>query len=168
MNLKKIKLPYLIIILTLTSLFTGITIGVNTLSDEDIDVVTPVVSIIKPRDGFLYLCNRELTYIGLTTIIGLHQGIEVWADVNSMDRENVSHVEFYLNGNIAGIGNWDMFRQYYTWKCTKLGIGIWVLTAQAILKETQNIIDSGTSITFSANDGLTMFYCNFRILSPRK
>ena len=171
---KKIPGLCVVALLLLTTVFVA-TVGGKTNNKNEINkpnetnmVNSIKATIVKPRSGFLYICNQEIIYCGMTIILGPRQGIEVWVDVPDEEQMSVSYIEFYINGKISGIGNWDPFRQYYTWRCTELGIGLWTLTAQAICEDSQNGDTVDAYPQTEQQDGVTMFYFNFRVLQPRK
>lgn len=91
------------------------------------------VRIVRPRPGFLYIHNREILYIGFTTlVIGPRNGIDVWVEVEGVNRSNIKRIEFLSNEEVIGIGTWSPFRQYYTWRWNENCMGTCNLKAVAV------------------------------------
>jgi glutaredoxin len=57
------------------------------------DNIPPSVSIVSPRDGYLYLLDREIMKIGKTVIIGRKT-----VKVNAWDEDGIEKVEIYVDG----------------------------------------------------------------------
>ena len=55
--------------------------------------IPPSVSIISPRDGYLYVMDREIMRVGKTVILG-----KKTVEINSWDSDGIEKVEIYVDG----------------------------------------------------------------------
>ena len=77
------------------------------MSTEAEDVTPPEIETIQPKEGYLYLFNREIIQIGTTLVIGpITVSVDAFDEESGMDR-----VEFYTD-------DWQRFtdeEEPYTW-----------------------------------------------------
>ena len=85
------------------------------------DEAPPKIKIVKPKENYLYIFDREIMVYDKTLIIG---GITTTAEADMP--EKIDRVEFYYTSEI--IYDWIPrkidYSPPYEWKCKKLGIGL--------------------------------------------
>lgn len=83
------------------------------------DDAPPNINIVRPKEGYLYLFDREIMPSDNTLIIG---GITVTAEADDSDR--IEKAEFYVTGEIyERLPRAVRYNPPYQWKCRRLGIG---------------------------------------------
>ena len=122
--------------------------------ENTVGFTAPEIEIVRPRSGFLYIKNKELVYIGQTVVIGPRKGVDVWVDVKG-DHKTIDHIEFYQNEKLVGVGTWNPFIRYYTWRCNQLGFSNLNITVVPVY--TENI---GKSLQSGGDQTIDMFYFN--------
>ena len=144
--MRKKIFPVFVAALVCIPLLSATTIGISVNPTDNMNSsigdgdkapeISPIeINIVKPRQGFLYIRNMEVMYTGMATIlIGPRCGFEVCVEVNC-DRADIDHVEFWIDGKIVGIGNWNQLRQYFIWNWQKTFLGSCNLTVVVNLKD---------------------------------
>jgi hypothetical protein len=141
--MRKKIFPVFVVALVCIPILSATAIGISVNAPDnmnsskgEMDENPPIeINIVKPRQGFLYIRNMEIMYTGMATIlIGPRCGFEVCVEVNR-DKADIDHVEFWVDGKIAGIGNWNPLRQYFTWNWQKTFLGSCNLTVVVNLKD---------------------------------
>ena len=81
----------------------------------------PECKINSPKEGFLYILNDELWYLGKTIIIGPKDGIDVI--VEAKDDDGIDEVRIYVDnediGRATQIGDSDYYK--YEWRERRFG-----------------------------------------------
>ena len=98
------------------------------------DTNPPSVSIEKPKEGYLYIFNREIIPLAKTVIIGR---IEVRADARDSE-SGMNRVEFYINDELV----YTDIEIPYEWTWEKISFGIYNIKAIAYDNENNSAIDS--------------------------
>ena len=110
-----------------------------------VDNTYPVVDIVRPREGFIYIQNVETFPFFMTIVIGK---ITVQVEVTEVG-SGINRVEFYVNSDLKGIGLWNPIKQYWEWDWDEFRCGLCNLEV-IILDNCGN----------SGYDEIGLFYCN--------
>jgi len=93
------------------------------------DYRPPEIQITKPREGYLYIFDREIMYVGKTWILG---GVTVNVEADD-PMSIIDKVEFYINGIIYHYKpSKTVFNPPYMWKWNGPAVGIgypYIITA---------------------------------------
>jgi len=95
-----------------------------------IDKHDPVVSITRPREGYLYLFDSETrrSLLGLTIVIG-----DITVESQATDAmSGIDRVEFYLDGMLQHTVTGE--QSGYGWRCTRSMLFIHAISVRAIDK----------------------------------
>jgi len=99
-----------------------------------VDRISPNIIIEKPREGYLYIANREIIPVatGNTIVIG-NINVKAYA----YDEEGIEKVEFYFDGVLKKVDE----KEPYSWMCSEKTVGSHVIKAIAYDKAGNNSED---------------------------
>jgi hypothetical protein len=105
-------------------------------------VVESKVSILKPKEGYLYISDNEITptFLGNTVIIGA-----ITIDVDAYSENGIDRVEFYIDDVLKNMDN----EEPYTWVWDEFAMGRHEIIAMAYDKKGKVTIDRLEVIIFN-------------------
>ncbi|HEC76608.1 MAG TPA: hypothetical protein ENI33_05070 [Thermoplasmatales archaeon] len=107
-----------------------------TVNNPEDDTTPPSINIEKPREGYLYISDREIMPIGTTIIIG-----KITVKANARDAESgMKKVEFYIDDELR----YTDVEAPYEWEWKEISFGIHEIKAMAYDKKDNSSDESIT------------------------